>query len=198
MTDSGQGWVSAVEVASVEIWYLLNPDTGAEYTVNIPNANGYTIGGTTMSFEPSAGGAAKDQDNSGTGTSDAPSISVASVGANALMVGALASGARDIPSAGANYTLVDTEDVGNQVFGSEYDLDTGASGAITVDFTTPQNEDYALIGVSFTEVAGGPTLQTHTGSISAVGAINNQANVTVVGATDDTGFDFYISNWCNK
>ena len=152
MTDSGQGQVVPVENASVEVWYLINPPTGSSYALNAPNTA--LLSGTisAMSFE-STGDAALDNSNSATGTSTAPTVSVTMGNANGLMVGGLGSGDRDVPSAGGAYTLVHTDDAGNQVWASEYDLDSGASGGVTVDFTTPHSEDYAIIGVGFYEAA---------------------------------------------
>ena len=153
MTDSGQGFVAPTENASVELWYLLDPSTG-DNNISVPNTNLVTMNVSAMSFEPSVGNnAVFDNSNSATGTSTGPTVTVTNTYANDLMVGVLGSGDRDVPSAGANYILAHTEDAGNQVWGTEYDLDSGASGGVVVDFTTPHNEDYALIGISFNEVA---------------------------------------------
>jgi hypothetical protein len=73
------------------------------------------------------------------------------------MVAALGSGDRDAPTAGTNYTLIHTRDIGNQTWGTEYDLDTGGSGGVTVAFGTARADDWGLIGVAFNEEVTDPT-----------------------------------------
>lgn len=161
LTDSGEGFVyfSGGE-CGVEIWYLAPPSIGG-YTISVPNDGSLTIGISAMSFTSSLGTAAKHASNSATGETEDPSVVVATTVANCLMIGGLGSGDRDAPAAGANYTLVHTEDIGNQTWGSEYDLDSGSSGDITVDFDTARADDWGLIGMAFEEVEVSVTIPRH-------------------------------------
>jgi hypothetical protein len=157
MTDSGAGFVfNDPGECGVEVWYLLSPDTGSSYAVNVPNSGALLFDISVTSWIPSVGGAAFDAQNSGTGTTQNPSITVTTGNANDLMVGALGSGDRDAPTAGTNYTLIHTRDIGNQTWGTEYDLDTGGSGGVTVDFGTARADDWGLIGVAFNEEVTDP------------------------------------------
>jgi len=152
MTDSGQGFVVHTE-CGVEVWYLINPDTGAEYTISIPNTNTLSCIISAASFIPSAGGCVYDNSNSATGETQDPSLSLTVSATGNLIFGALGSGDRDVPTAGANFTLIHTEDIGNQTWGSEYDL-AGSATPVTVDFGTARADDWGLIGISFAEIVG--------------------------------------------
>jgi epidermal growth factor receptor substrate 15 len=155
MTDSGEGFVVHTE-CGVELWYLINPDTGSSYTVSVPNSGAINFDISVMSFIPSEGSNALDNANSGTAVSQNPSINVVTGNDNALMVSGLGSGERDVPTAGANYSLVHTYDAGNQTWGSEYDLDAGTAGTIAVDYGTARSDDWGLIGIAFYEVTADP------------------------------------------
>ena len=65
-----------------------------------------------MAFDPSDGACALDVTNSTTGTTQNPSLTLTSVVANALIIGALGSGDRDTPTGGTNFTLLHTFEVG--------------------------------------------------------------------------------------
>ena len=150
-SDSGAGAVSATgHETTVETWYLLNPGSGSQ--VQVPNSGAVNMSISVSSWIPSAGGAAVDKFNSGTGTGANPSISVTAVAANALMIGNMGSGYRTVPTAGTNYTMLNSYDAGNTVWGDEYDLDTGTAGNITVGFTQV-SEGWEIIGISFKETA---------------------------------------------
>jgi len=173
MTDSGQGFVflSGGE-AGVEVWYLIEPDTGSSYTVSVPNTGAVNCDLSVTSFE-ATNNAAFDNSNSASADSGTWSVSVTVSNNNCLMFGAVGSGERDTPTAGTNYTLIHTYDAGNQVWGSEYDLDAGSSGSITVDFTPARADDWGLIGIGFyettTATVTGAAALTGTGSLSAIG-----------------------------
>lgn len=161
MTDSGQGFVFEITVGEcgVEVWYLINPSTGASYAVSVPNSGAASINLCIDSYIPSAGGCSFDQSSSNQDTIQNPSLNLTSVASGSLVLGALGSGDRDPPTAGANYTLNATEDVGNQTWGAEYDL-SSASGTVAVDFGTARADDWGLIGISFIETSGTPTINT--------------------------------------
>jgi hypothetical protein len=150
MTDSGEGFVVHTE-CGVEVWYLVNPDTGSSYTVSVPNSGALNLDVSVASFIPTSGAGNKDSSNNGTGISVNPSINVVTNVDNCLMIGALGSGDRDAPTAGTNYTIIHTQDAGNQTWGSEYDLDAGTSGTTAVDFATARSDDWGVIGIAFKE-----------------------------------------------
>jgi len=155
MTDSGQGFVfDTGGECGVEIWYLVDPDTGSSYTVSAPNTGtAVNMDLSVMSFVPSAGGAAYDNSNSASGTTQNPSLSLTVSATGNLIVGGLGSGDRDTPTAGTNFTLIHTDDAGNQTWGSEYDL-AGEASPVTVAFGTARGDDWGLIGISFKEAVG--------------------------------------------
>ena len=174
MTDSGAGYVIHTE-CGISIWYLIDPPTGSAYDISFPNSGGSNIQISAACFIPAAGKtAAKDKHASATGLTDDPSLTLTSVGANALVLGGLASGDRDVPSAGTNFTLIHTYDAGNQVWGSERWLDAGAAGNKTVGILTVRADDWGLIGLSFIEATSATPItvadgfQTQTGDASVV------------------------------
>jgi hypothetical protein len=116
LTDSGEGGVFNAECGT-EVWYLLTPDTGASYTLSIPNTGLASLNASVMSFEPSGIVGDLDNANSGSGTDANPDIQVSTTNNNCLMVGSVASGFRDTPTAGTNYTEGQTDDAGNQTWG---------------------------------------------------------------------------------
>jgi len=162
MTDSGEGFVVETE-CGVEVWYKLNPATGGDYTVSVPNTNSVNMDISAMGFIPASGGADIDVANSAIGTTQNPSLTLTSVAANALIVGALGSGDRDDCTAGTNYLLIHTYDAGNQTWGSERWLDAGTTGNKTVSFGTARADDWGLIGVSFKEVLSTPEISKTDG-----------------------------------
>jgi len=162
MTDSGEGFVVETE-CGVEVWYKLNPATGGDYTVSVPNTNSVNMDISAMGFIPGGGGCDVDISNSAVGTTQNPSLTLTSVAANALIVGGLGSGDRDDCTAGTNYLLIHTYDAGNQTWGSERWLDAGAAGNKTVDFGTARADDWGLIGVSFKEVLSTPQISKTDG-----------------------------------
>lgn len=150
MTDSSHGFVfDSGGECGVEIWYKIEPGAGSQ-TLSVPNTGGVSMDVSIMSFNSTGGSASVDQSNSASGTTANPSVTVASVTANALVLGGLGSGYRNVPTAGGAYTLVHTYDAGNQTWGSEYDLDAGSGGGVAVDFGQSA-DDWGLIGITFNE-----------------------------------------------
>jgi hypothetical protein len=157
LTDSGQGFVAqAAGECGVQVWYLVNPPTGL-VTVSIPNIN-TTFGEVVCSsYIPSAGACAYVNSVSTSGLTQNPSTTYSIGYNNCLLFGALASGDRDVPTAGTNYSLIATYDAGNQTWGTERWLDSGTSGTKTVSFGTARADDWGLIGVAFREATATST-----------------------------------------
>lgn len=169
MSDSGQGYIVDTE-CGVQIWYLVNPPTGTNISISVPNTNTTFGMVNAYSFIPSAGGCEYDNSNSATGTTQNPSLSLSVGHDNCLIVAGLGSGDRDVPSAGTNYTLLSTPyDAGNQTWGDERWLDSGTSGSKTVSFGTVRSDDWGLIGISFNETAA---TQTGSAAISGAGTLS--------------------------
>jgi hypothetical protein len=154
LTDSGQGFKVHTE-CGVQVWYLINPPTG-DVTISVPNDN-TTFGMVVCSsYIPSGGSCAYVNSASLTGLTQNPSTTYSVGYDNCLLFGALASGDRDVPTAGTNYTIIATYDAGNQTWGTERWLDSGTSGTKTVSFGTARADDWGLIGIAFREIATTP------------------------------------------
>lgn len=185
MTDSGHGFVVHTE-CGVEVWYLISPPTGSSYTVSVPNTNIVNCDLSVTSWEPSAGGAAYDNSNSATGTTANPSLSLTVGATGNLVVGALGSGYRNVPTAGTNFTLVHTYDAGNQTWGTEYDL-AGSATPVTVAFGQSA-DDWGLIGIGFSEEAGVTVYyQSAAGTLTPSGTIAKGTLKNLVGALTPAG-----------
>src|SRR4030042_2575659 len=178
MTDSGNGFIAhASGECGTEVFYLTTPYTGGAANIVVPNTNSVSINISAAAWSTS-NIAAKDQTSSATGLTQNPSLVVNSVVANAMMYGSLASGDRDAPTAGTNYTLLNTEDVGNQTWGDEYDLDTGSAGNITVSFATARADDWGLIGIAFKDSSSSSSTSSTTSSSSSGSSSSSTSSTT--------------------
>lgn len=183
MTGSGEGFVKQTE-AGVEVWYRKNPAEGAN-TLSIPNTGAVSIKGWALSFDSAAGSPTVAGTTSNTATSSTISLSLAVTADNCLVIGAVGCGNRDVPSQGTGYNMSGTEDIGNQTWGIEYDLDHGTGSPVTVDFGTSRSDDWGLIGIAFEEPSGStPTNITVTQGVITVASHSvtvNDADEILVG-----------------
>lgn len=155
MQPSGEGFVAqAAGECGVEVWYYVDPPTGISQDLLIPNTGSATISILYHEYQYTESGVSLVDAGSGTGTTANPSLTTASIPANCLVIGALASGYRNVPTAGTNYAIGNSDyDAGAFVFAMEYDLDAGAAGTKTVDFTQSA-DDWGFIYVVFQETSG--------------------------------------------
>jgi len=112
-----------------------------------------------------------DAVNGSTATSSSPSTSVTTgQTGNAIFALAVAdsTGSGDF-GAGSEYTLISLTDSSNRQFQGEYDLDAGAAGTKTVDFTLGGSQTWAVAGLSVNTEPSSFTLTPGVGALSVLG-----------------------------
>lgn len=182
MTDSGQGFVcyATSPEAGVEIWFMINPDTGAAHDISVPNTNGVNLQISASSWIPSLGGCAKDTSNKATGTTANPSLTLTVNQDGTLVISGLGSGYKDAPTAGSGYQIVNTYDAGAMVWGDERALAIAASSA-TVAFTQSA-DDWGQIAIGFKELTVYNLAVSDSACVSAAevsGALTGVQNIKV-------------------
>ena len=153
MTDSGEGVIDAINKVFIELWYLIDPDTGSSYDVSVPNTGTDQLYIFVASFEAS-GTVSKHASNSFDDNTANPSINVSTTVDNGLMCGLLGHD-KNYPQSyavGANYTEWYFTEWVTEYAACEYDLDWGSSGSIAVNWTE-SSDDWAIIGLGFEETA---------------------------------------------
>jgi len=122
---------AATEVTA-ELWYLINPLTGAAYNISIPNDNSSNIRVIASSYI-SSGDVSLDVSSAEKGTTANPSRSVTTTVDGDAIVDIMAS-SLDTAETGNNRTLLYSNDEGNWNSASQYALQA-TLGAITFTHT---------------------------------------------------------------
>ncbi len=110
MTQAGSTLIAAAEVGC-ELWYMLNPPTGAAYNISVPNTGLLNIRLMASSYVAGASGFALDVINGQTGTTANPSTSVTTLGNNDIVADIMASSNNNAET-GRNQTLLYSNDEG--------------------------------------------------------------------------------------
>lgn len=171
MSQVGGEVLNAQEVGA-EMWYLIDPPTGAAYTISVPNTGSGSIRIYAASFKAQSG-YTSTLDVSTTGNTDGsnPSLTLTTTTDGDAVVDILSDGNTSVPTA-RSHTLINNADEGAWVNEAQYALQSTA-GNITLSHTIA-NDDVAMIAAAFKEVAKTTTLST--GSDPAVATIAPGAN----------------------
>ena len=162
---------SPVNHASIGIYSqiasLANITTGGTKTITVTFSStpsyrsGYAvelIGGDTSNWFGAV--------SSGTGTSANPSIAHTTA-ANAAFIASIMTNVSP-PTAGSNYTFVP---LGTTYQFGEYDLDAGAAGAKTVDYTNATSDAWAIAAASFNALGPGARFALPIVTLEGVGQV---------------------------
>lgn len=145
---------------NVEIWYLVNPDTGSAYDIVASNVSGeactiFTVGAVSLTGVDQTTGL--DASNSDTGTGS-PTVDVTTIADDCYLVDSMYtlqhSGGK--VSVGANQVEIQKTDTGNTTCGASYEAG-GSAGAHTMSWVDIDNDEHWLIcAASFKEVGAAP------------------------------------------
>ncbi len=165
MTQVGSEVLNAQEVGA-EMWYLINPPTGAAYTISVPNGGGIGIRIYAATFKAGAGNtSALDVSNSTNVDAANPSLTLTTTVNGAAVVGILADGLSTVPTA-RSHTLISNADEGQWVNEAQYALQANL-GLITLSHTIAV-DDVAMIVAAFKPVSLVTTLGNGASEPSSV------------------------------
>ena len=135
-----------------EMWYLINPPTGAAYPISIPNGGGgmnlYVIA-SSYSAQPGYTSALDVTNGNTNGGSANPSVSVNTTANGDVIVGAMGNGNTAVPSADSGNTLFMTDN-GSFSDNGQYSFQATA-GAIAMGWTVG-SDDWGVVVAAFKEV----------------------------------------------
>jgi hypothetical protein len=137
---------------SSEIWYLLDPPTGAAYTVNVPNSGGLATVVMVASAKAASGKKSALDVSSGlgaVGTNPTTSSFTTTVNGDAIFA-TVANGAQSWSPTSRTGTQLSDSDNGAWGGGFQY-LMQAAAGSTTMGWTFGTSEDYGIIAVAFKE-----------------------------------------------
>lgn len=171
---------------STSIFYIMNPSNGSntlEIDGEISFGGSAYYGSVHVSWWNGVHqSAAKDQDETATGTGD-PSVDITPSENNELCVCIFLSAQNDVLSVGSGETLLDDHDFGGWVAGSSYAIQSTA-GTQTMDWSGTDADVYAIAAASFKE-ASGAGAQTLTSTAIASGEA--LGSLTLAGPISATG-----------
>lgn len=206
LTDSqGNTWAAASSRAtqsanppniSVQIFYAIAGSSAACTVHAVPDTSISSDTYAMHVLEFSGYATTSVLDGSGTtasGGPSSPSSSITTGQANSLIVAATSTNS-GAATAGANYTMESTDTfIGYQAV--EYDLDAGAAGSITVNFTDGGAGGWALAAAAFKVATGGsPVSQDMTGLVGAMTASDGDM-ATALSNYYFLGSDVTVSGW---
>lgn len=150
MTQAGTATKAASSPeTSNEIWYLLNPATGA-HNFSVPNGGTISgLAGCAVSFKAGGGTSAFDNVGTATGTSTDPTSTATTLHDESVIVALVGSGATTwAPSARTGTLLFDTDE-GAAGHGEQYVLNKATAGTQSMSWTFSTSDDWAIIWASF-------------------------------------------------
>jgi hypothetical protein len=169
MTQVGTEVLNAQEVG-VEMWYLVDPDAGAEYIINVENDSSISLRIVAASFAAQSGYTSElDQNTSTNVDAQSPSLSRTTTVDGDVCLDVLGHGQSDPPSAHSNSTLYVTDE-GFLTFSTQYALQANY-GAITMSHTTANSDDVAMIMACFKEVVASSDSTATLSQVSATATI---------------------------
>ena len=168
LTRAGISQAGAAECNS-ELWYMLNPPTGASYNIVVDNDGALSLRVMAASF--TGAGIALFGTPVQTGASaSVPSLTINSVPAGGLCVSVLGHGDKGVPTA-RSHTLIYSNDEGAWSSNSQYGL-IATTGNVTMTWTMAASDDVAMIIAAFQETV--PPINL-SGLVQAITVCSNEA-----------------------
>ena len=151
MVQADSERVGSYECTS-ELWYMLQPPTGAAYNISVPNSARKLLRLQAISFTNTVN-ALFDQ-AVGTNTSSAtPSLTINNVPDGAVVVDSLGHGRVSVQES-QSHTPVYSNDEGAWVSNAQYTIKS-ETGNLTFSYTYSLSDDVAYVMASFKEEAAG-------------------------------------------
>jgi len=130
-----------------------------------------------------------------TGTSTTPTVNVTTGASGALIAAIVSATSGSDPAAGSGYTLVTMAD-GHALVSGEYDLDVGAAGSKTVDFTS-SNVVWNITAAAFNALPSSFTITPPAGTVTFIGYAptvgGKRSAAPAVGTVSVTGYAPIVS-----
>ena len=155
-TYNGNGLTEAINLGdtggegTAELWYMINPPTGSDYAVSVPNAGTDEVNLVISSYTPATENATYVFVNA-TGTSSTtanPSIAITPAASGDVIVTAFFSGYKTV-AGGNSDTLLYKRDTGGEGYGSQFKITSDATEQTLT--WTQGSDDLQLVAAAFTE-----------------------------------------------
>ena len=155
---SQAGTVESTATGAIEMWYLIDTFTvGRSLTISVPNNSSRTMSLLASSWILPAGKVAIfDDDNQASSPGSInPTVTVSFGLAPSIVVSGLFTGASNVSTLTAGRVLLGRYDTGNEGQAHQYILNTKDNASINMNWVFPTSDEWATIGGSFREIAGG-------------------------------------------
>lgn len=152
MLQAGTTQATGAGVASTELWYLLNPPTGAAANIVVPNTAALNITLVASTYKAAPGltsvlDVSAQSVNAGSGSTN-PTVNIAPTVAGCAVVSVVMAGGGTLT---AGRTLLFTGTAGTDRYGAEYTLP--AAGTIAMNWTNATSTRWATNAASFRETS---------------------------------------------
>jgi hypothetical protein len=144
------GEVQVAAETNVEMWYLINPDTGSSHTISIPNSGGRTIYADVSTYIPDSGKQFildNFNEHDTTATSINPSLTLPISSSDEVIVDVMGGGSNSPTTANSHTTLYSNDD-GAYSDNYQYTL-APTPGNVTFSWTFGAADDYSMIMAAF-------------------------------------------------
>jgi len=153
MTQAGTTQISGGGVVQTELWYLLNPPTGAAANIVVPNTGGLNITLVASSYKAAPGlvsilDVAAQAVNAGAGSTN-PTVSISPTVGGCAVVSIVFDNGGTLT---AGKTNIFSGTVSGNSYGSEYTL-PAAAGAQTMNWTNATSARWTTNAVAFRETS---------------------------------------------
>lgn len=155
---SQAGTVESTTEGAIEMWYLIDTFTvGRSLTISVPNNSSRTMSLLASSWILPAGKVAIfDDDNQASSTGSTNPTVIVNFGlAPSIVISGLFTGASNVSGLTAGRVLLGKYDTGNEGQAHQYILNTKDNSNVSMNWVFSTSDDWATIGGSFREIAGG-------------------------------------------
>ena len=156
---SQAGTVESTTEGAIEMWYLIDTFTvGRSLTISVPNNSSRTMSLLASSWILPAGKVAVfDDDNQASSDlgSTNPTVIVNFGLAPSIVISGLFTGASNVSGLAPGRVLLGKYDTGNEGQAHQYILNTKDNSNVSMNWVFSTSDDWATIGGSFREIAGG-------------------------------------------
>ena len=155
---SQAGTVESTTEGAIEMWYLIDTFTvGRSLTISVPNNSSRTMSLLASSWILPAGKVAIfDDDNQASSTGSTNPTVIVNFGlAPSIVISGLFTGASNVSGLAPGRVLLGKYDTGNEGQAHQYILNTKDNSNVSMNWVFSTSDDWATIGGSFREIAGG-------------------------------------------